>query len=311
MMEYQVLKMNKSPFYKKSHHDSYKHGNPKIPKSIRIPKDAHDDLMAYYNGIGIDEISEVLNQLICEKLEMINTFKRRKVFNNIELIMLIPKTDDRIELEDKSRIIALYNTDEDFIDGFNHLKRFPTKFNYQYDMKPFGESFFRSEMNIINNTKESPVYRVNKRDLSRWESLSQRLESISREEEWDLNVRDCYFVRCPLNNFLDVKREGQYQSNLNHRGDHDGIYVFDLLNARRLYCIINWNYSLENGNIGFNIEFLNQRQFMEILEESDFKTLRESYSKLNNSDYDRERLDKMIEGEERWLEFLKHEREKM
>ena len=225
--------------------------------------------------------------------------------------MLIPKTDAPHELEEKARIIALYNLDEDFHDGFNHRKGFPKSFNYQYDMKPFGEGFFREEMNIINSARDSPVHRVNRRDLSNWQSLIQRLHDISIEEEWNLNVRDCYFVRCPLNNFLDVKREGQYQSKLNLKGNHDGLYVFDIMNARRLFCIVNWSYSLENENIGFNLEFLNQREFLELIEESDFKRLRGSYSTLTHSDYDRERMDKMIEGQEKWLEFLKHERDNM
>ena len=293
-MNYQGMRINKSPFHKDSHHIKYKKGVKQIKPNFKISPTAYNDLMRYFKANGMNE-TDGFRQMVWDKLAMINTFNQRKVFNNIELIMLLPKTDDRTELEDKSRIIALYNTDCDFKEGFNHRKGFSKDFNYQYDLKLFGEGFFREEMNIINSTNDSPVYRVSQGDLSRWETFFQRLDDLNKEEGWDLNLRQCYFVRCPLNNFLDVKREGQFQSNLNSKGDHDGIYVFDDF-KKRYFCIINWHYSLEKNGIEFIFEFLNEREFIGIISSyDDFEVLKNSYPTLKNNEHHKKILDKMIE----------------
>lgn len=309
-MNYQVLRMNKSPFYKESHHIKYKKGVKQIKPNFKISPTAYNDLMRYFKANGLNE-TDGFRQMVWDKLAMINTFNQRRVFNNLELIMLLPKTDDRTELEDKSRIIALYNTDCDFKEGFNHRKGFDKSFNYQYDLRPFGEGFFREEMNIINSTKDSPVPQVSQGDLSRWETFFQRLDDLNKEEGWNLNLRNCYFVRCPLNNFLDVKRDGQYQSDLNSKNNHDGIYVFDDF-KRRLYCIINWSYSGESENIGFNLEFLNPNEFLGIISSyDDFKQLKESYSTLDNNEHHLEIIGNMIESQKQYLEFLESQRDEM
>ena len=308
MSDWQILGMMKSPFYKETHHGKYKKGEAQIKPNFKITPTAYNDLMRYFKANGLNE-TDGFRQIVWDKLEKINTFQKRRVFNNIEFIMLLPKTDSTIELNEKARIIALYNTDCDFIEDYNYQKGFDKSFNYQYDLKPFGEGFFRESMGILNSTKVSKVKRVNKGDLIDWKSFLSRLEELNKEEQWDLNLRDCYFVRCPLNNYLDVNRGGQFQSSV-YDGEHEGIYIFDDF-KRRIFCILYWTYSMENKNIAFDITFVIMKEFMEILEKSDFKPLRESYSDLKNSDYDKNRMRKLIEYEEQYLNFLRHELEKM
>lgn len=308
MSDFQILRMSKSPFYKESHHGKYKHGNPQEKLSFYIPKAAYNDLMTYFKGNGLN-LTDGFNRMVSDKLAMINS-SRRAVFNNIEFIMLLPKTDDILELSEKARVIALYNVDCDFVEDFNHRNGFDKSFNYQYDLKPFGEGFFRKEMQIINSTKESQLRRINMGDLMDWKSLYSKLQELSKEEEWNLNLADCYFVRCPLNNYLDINRDGQFQSPI-YDGDHEGIYIFEDL-KRKYYCLITWDYSLENNSIAFiNISFITMREFMEILKNSDFKSLRESYSDLKNSDSDKKKLESMIKAEEDFIDFLRHELDNM
>jgi len=306
-MDFQDLRMNKSPFYKDSHHGKYKHGNPQEKVSFYIPKTAYNDLMKYFKSNGLN-LTDGFNQMVSDNLAMINT-SRRTVFNNIEFIMLIPKSASVIEMTEKARVIALYNTDCDFTDDFNYQYGFDSKFNYQYDLRTFGEGFFRKEMRIINSTKESPVMNVNKGDLENWNSFYSRLNELNRIEKWDLNLDNCYFVRCPLNNYLDINRDGQFQSPT-YDGKHEGIYIFNDL-QRRLFCLVNWSYSHENQSISFEIFFIIILEFMRILEEADFKPLRESYSNLENSAFDKERMDNLIKSQEQFLEFLKNERDNM
>lgn len=302
--------MDKSPFYKESHHEKYKRGKEQPKPSFRIPESAYNDLMRYFKANGMNE-TDGFRQLVWDKLESINTFRERRCFNQIEFIMLIPRNADIISMTENSRIIALYNTESDFIKKFNHQNGFKKDFNYHYDLNYFNEGFFRKEMQIINSTKESKVFRVNKNDLREWDRFYSRLEKlIEEDEEWDLNLADCYFVRCPLNNYLDVKREGQFQSSV-YRGDHEGIYVFYDSWKKRFYCHIYWNYDLESRSIAFKVYFITMEEFMMTLKDADFRPLRESYGDLEHSEYEKKRLDSFIKGQEEILDFLRSERDKL
>jgi len=298
---FQILRLNKSPFYKERHHDKYVKGKRGVKVDFKISETAYNDLMKYFKGMGLNK-TEGFKQIIWDKLEMINT-SRRTCFNNVEVIMLIPRSRSVDELNEESRIIGLYNTESDFIDEFNHLDGFDKSFNYRYDLHGFYEDFF--PMDIVNSTKESPIYRVNKRDLQNWDSLYARLDEL-----YGLGNGDWDFVRFPLNNYLDVNREGQFQSP-SYRGKHEGIYIFDDLNNKRLYCLLNWSYSLENKNVLFDFSFVHMSEFMYILHDADYKKLRDSYKDLKNSDYDKEQFDMLIKNVEGHLDFLKRQREKM
>lgn len=303
MSDWDVLRLSKSPFYKKSHHDTYVKGKESVKVDFKISETAYNDLMRYFKGNGMTK-TEGFKQIVWDKLEMINTFQTRRVFNNIEFIMIFPKTDDIDVLNEKVRVIALYNTENDFNDKFHHQKGFDNKFNYQYDMKLFSKSFFDDEMRIINSTLESPVDRVNSGDIMSWDSLYNRLDEL-----YGLRPDSYYFVRCPLNNFLDIKRDGEFQSD-DHQGEHDGIYAFHDFD-KSLYCTINWNYSLESATILFDVNFIMMSDFLDILSESKFKPLRESIFDIKDSKYNKEKLDVLIDGQKRWLKLLEITREKL
>lgn len=301
-MDFSILHMSKSPFYKESHHDKYVKGKKAVKVDFKISESAYNDLMKYFRANGISK-TDGLKQLVWDKLEAINTFQNRKIFNNIEFIMIFPKTDDIVELTEKAKVIALYNTECDFLDGFNHKNGFNSSFNFQYELKPFHRAFFGDEMVIINSTKDSPVRRVNKGDLQDWESLHHRLDEI-----YDLKNETYYFVRCPLNNYLDIKWEGQLQSK-EHRGEHVGIYAFNDY-TQSLFCIVNWAYSSENKNMLFDVYFVQMGEFIEKMYNSDFKPLRESIEDIQHSEYNKNQLDNLIQGQELWLEMLKKTRKK-
>ena len=52
MPDINMMKINGSPFYKKSYHEEYKHGDAQKSKSVRIPKTLYNDLEEYRKGMG-------------------------------------------------------------------------------------------------------------------------------------------------------------------------------------------------------------------------------------------------------------------
>lgn len=297
----ELMRINRSPFDKDVYHEKYVRDAPMEKVSFRIPKTAYNDLMTYFKGNGMDK-SEGFNQILTDKLQLINSSKRT-CFNNVELIMLLPKTKNLEELDDKSQIIACYNTKSDFHESYEYNDGFGKSFNIQYEMEEFCEDFFSLEP--LQNMKESNVFGVNFGEMMDWDSFSAKLGELYE----DLDMEDCYFVRFPLNNYLDVNRQGQFQHS-RYMGKHQGIYIFDVFGYRRFYCLFNWSYH-ESGVIAYNFRFLPMGEFMRILEDSPHKNLNECYENLKNSKKDKEEIEELINKTERHLDFLKRLHDKI
>lgn len=310
MQDINMMKINGSPFYKKSYHEEYKHGDAQISKSVRIPKTLYNDLEEYRKGMGFEDFSAVVKNILIEKMESLNTFKRT-CFNNIECIMLIPKTSTIKDLDAQSEIITLYNTDLDFFDSYyNHEEGFKkTPFNILYDLQSFDDDSFPTNILLMLNRSDA-IFGIQQKDMLNWDALVNELEKKQKENllNPDLNLRDCYFVRFPFNNYLDVKLEGQYQHSVLKEW-HEGIYIFDEFGFRRLYLLFRWAFS--DGLIRTNFHFIPQTEFMRIIQDADEGNLRKTYENLKHSDFDRAELDELIAENERHGEFLKRLRSKI
>ena len=309
-MDFEIMKLNGSPFYKKSYHDKYKHGDAQISKSVRIPKTLYNDLEFYFKGMGFKDYSDGVKNILIEKMESINTFKQT-CFNNIELIMLIPKTSTIKELNEKSLILTLYNADLDFFDSlYNHKGFKKTPFNIRYDLKTFCEDDFNLGMLLYLNRSDA-VFGIQQKDMTDWESFMNELNKKQKKGLMNqgIDLNDCYFVRFPLNNYLDVKLDGQYQ-HPKVKGFHEGVYIFEEFGFRRFYFLLRWQY---NGNdlISFNSRFISKTEFLRVIQNADYKPLRESYENINHSDYDKEELDRLIKENDEHGEFLRRLRSKI
>ena len=294
--------INQSPFFKESHHGRYVRGEPMEKVDFKIPKTAYKDLMTYFKGNGLSK-SEGFNQLVSEKLSMINTHKRT-IFNNIELVLMIPKTGNLKELNDKSFILTLYNTKTDFENEFIYDDGFNKTFNFHYELMDF--SFL--PIDIFNNLKKNIEFHLsihNPYKTGEFKDYHQRLE-----ENQDLKLSDYYFVRFPLNNYLDIKREGQYQHS-GKRGYHEGLYVFDDFNHHRLYFRLEWKYApyptSDFGSINLRGYFMHQTDFMYTVKNADMKNVRDCHESLLNNTHDREFMESALKDAEEMKDWIENQ----
>lgn len=288
------FQVNQSPFYKKEHHGKYIHGKPKKQKDMRIPISIYNDLDYYFKENGLNWTDGMLN-VIYDKLDMINTSKRT-IFNDVELIVIIPKTRSLSELNDKSIILAAYNTGTDFKNEFIHDGGFKKTFNFNYELKDF--SFL--PIDILMNLKNDAYFNLaasNPYVKGNWREYLQRLEN-----HYKLDLNKSYLVRFPLNNYLDVKREGQYQSS-RLRGWHDGLYVFDDFNHHRLYFKLDWEYT-PSGAIRCRGEFLHVTDFMYLVQSADYGKVNNAHESLLNNDHDREFMESALKDAEKMRDWI-------
>lgn len=289
--------MRKSPF-----HEDYV-SNTKTDKrpTIRIPIEAYDQLNNYFEKNNLD-FSKGIRSLCYDKLDTI--CNERKTFTNLEVFMLIPKmsipyphdedfdvekfTDNYFDiLEAKSEIIAVVNTEVDFRSGFNHAHSFDEIENYKlsYEMKDFNAENF--PMEILQNTNERCVYRTNENALNSFDSFKARMSAVFP----NLDVNDCYFVRFPLNNYLDEFRNGQYMQRA-YSDFHESVNVFEAVHgAIKYYCFINWDYSSESRNISFETYFGDETMFINDVYQTKDKELINSALSIVDGEDRRKRLE--------------------
>lgn len=292
--------MKKSPF-----HEDYV-SNPKSDKrpTIRIPIEAYNQLNNYFEENNLD-FSKGIRSLCYDKLDTI--CNERKTFNNLEVFMLIPKMnlpypyDENFDINSfqknfyhilttYSEIIAVVNTECDFKNNFNHIRSFNDDYVLCYQMEDFKAENF--PLHILQNTNESKVYRTHEGALNSFHSLQNRLGEVFHDSnDFSLDVNDCYFVRFPLNNYLDEFRSGQYQQEA-FSNTHEGVYVFEAFDgAIRHYCYIDWDYSKENENIAFEIYFTDEASFLDDVYKTRDKKLIHSALAIIDGENRRKRLE--------------------
>jgi hypothetical protein len=280
MSEFKTFRTYQSPFHKERNLQ-----DKTTSVSFRLPTEAYNDLMDYFNNIfdsnaktnGFKKISLNALDMICSE---------RKTYNNLECFMLIPKTDDIGELYD-SEIIVFINDDIDFENDFNLVSKFNDDYNLVYSLYDFTEE--NVPFGIFTNVRESCLYRLRKDfALESWYSFTSALGTLYK----DLNLDDCYIVRFPLNNYLDVFRDGQYQ-NETYKDDHIGAYVFeDISSKRKIYCKIVWNYTHEMNLISFDLIFEPESEFINDIYKMNDKRLNEA---INDVITDKHRIDVLLE----------------
>lgn len=291
MSDIKTFLMNKSPFYDVN---AKRDSNTTKVVTFRLPIEAYNKLMNYFEDIYVENAkTKGFNHLAYKQLEMI--CDERKTFNNLECFMLIPRvkalegedeTDVYLKtldvLNNYSEIIAIVNTDCDFIDDYNHSLEFHDEYNLVYQLNSFNDRDF--PMSILRFTKDSCVYRTNKADLNSFYTFKDRQRELYHDNYNgnSLDVEDCYFVRFPLNNYLDEFRDGQYQDK-SFENSHEGIFAFQELSSKlNLYCVINWDYSRENKCVVLEYYFMDREDFLKSI----FETLDEKLIEASSNAVD-------------------------
>lgn len=302
-MQNEIFGIRQSPFHKKSHHDRYVRGNAMEKVSFRIPKTAYNDLMTYFKGNGWNE-SEGFNKILTDRLNMINTSKRT-IFNNTELIMLIPRRISNImELKSNSRIIGAFNPEIDFSSSYVYNDGFKKTFNIRYELKHFMEGNFPLETFSMMN--ESRIFGVKLAEMTDWNSFYEKMSVIYS----DLDLDKSYFVRFPLNNYLDINRQGQFQ-HPQYMGKHQGLYAFDEFgNPYGAYMILNWAYD-DSDLLSCKFDFIPRDEFHHILQSSSYAPLNRALDDFLHSEFHKKEIEDAIESTRRQLEFLENLHDKI
>ena len=260
-----------SPF-----HEEY--GGRKEQISVRMENDAIQFLIKHLEEVyGKDGKSIGIRQILYDYLDKLCLNKR--IFNHLEAVMLLPKTDDLDDLESQSQIIAIINTKSDFLMNFNHIRGFGEDMDAIYEMSDFNEVNFHYVLEMFKNTIDSCVYMTSKEDFESFESFKQKQAEIYP----DLDLDDCYFVRFPLNNLMDNANQGKSVHYKSWKNNHLGGFILaDALHDRFNFLLIDWYFLSEiSSEIRVDFQFVQENYLTETL-------MMDSYYfdvKVNNSFY--------------------------
>lgn len=283
------FKINKSPFeFKRNYHAK------SISKSFRLPEDVYNNIIVYFNEIYGENsaFTKGFNNLAIDKLN--NLCRERKSYQDLNIVMLIPKTDDLEEINEKSEIIAFIT-----IDDISNLNRDLLIMNEDEDENPNIKEpleFYNLETYYNNIKHINPkCFKFNIDDVSSFDDFKNRLN----DDYKNIDLDNSYLVQVDLNNYFDVYREGEFQSfhvNNYHLGvcafvEHEGIDE-----TRLLYCLIRWTYSSNILDINFKfLPFKNVMLNFKYDDKFDNEYINEALSRIENGGDRKKTLLKMRE----------------
>jgi len=285
---FQRFHARQSPFHKE-----YKDKTEKI--DVRLSVQAQKDLKKHFEGLygnkkgafskGIQSICHDYLDKLCFE---------RKIFEHLEVIMLIPKTDNIKALEVKSHIIAFINHDIDFEEYYISSHRKGEDY-LTYDLMDFKEENF--PMNLLKETEDSAVIFTPKEELNMFSNFKRRQGQLYQE----LDIDDCYFVRFPLNNYLDKNLNGQFHHHT-FKGNHIGLILLeDIIADRKLFMIVDWFYESEFSNrIVIDYQFADGDELLNWIKNSyddeDSAIVRAAFQRFYDNEYRQSRL-KILEDD--------------
>lgn len=283
---FQRFNAKESPFHKEYKEKGAKN-NPTI--DVRLSIKAQKDLKKHFEGLygekdgafskGIQSIClDYLDKLCFEK----------KIFEHLEVIMLIPKTDNLDALDVKSQIIAFVNHDVDFNEHYISSHREGEDY-LTYDLTDFNERNF--PMNLLKETVDSNVVNTPREHLDSFNNFKQKQASLYQ----DLDIENCYFVRFPLNNYLDEYLNGQFHHRT-FRGNHIGLILLeDIIADRKLFMIVDWFYESEfNKTISIDYQFADGEELLDWIKHDynneDFEMVMSAFKRFHDNEYRQSRL---------------------
>lgn len=294
---FKEFNIKESPF-----HEEY--GGKKEPMGmVRIHNDKIKLLKKHFNSvygkggmtIGVERIIDDYMDRLCLK---------KGIFNHMEVVMLIPKSDDIDDLQAYSEIIGLINTESDFNKNFNHTQKFKDS-GVIYELRTFERKGFHYVLEMFKNSIDSCAFKTSKEDLESFESFKQRQAELYP----DLDMNNCYFVRFPLNNYMDNFNHGKSVHYKSWKNNHLGGYVLvSAFENEEKFLLVDWYYISEIlSQIRIDFQFVPKHYFMETIMSAhrfDDKSDNEFYhdedkriiSEELNVSFDKEYMDSFLEG---------------
>ena len=297
-INYKVFEVENSPFREEYH-------GRKMPLNVRLEEDARKLLKEHFEGIygkrkEDEAMTKGMTKLCHDYLETLCL--ERKNFNHLEAIMLIPKTIDLDELDSKSEIIAFINTKYDFENFYHHVRSFEGNYELTYELKEFNQGNFYQVLEMLKNTKESCLFKTKKEDLKSFETFKAKQNELYPR----LDLDDCYFVRFPLNNFMDNQKDGVNHHYKIWKNNHMGALVFHFLNENiELLLLIDWYYLAEvRQEVKIDFQFAPENFFVESLMESGDDKLIEALDGVMAQDFRQRKLKEMKSEYSRRLNII-------
>lgn len=256
--------LTKSPFaFERNYHAK------SVSKSFRLPEDVYNEIMKYYDSIYGEEnnLTKAFRSITLEKIDSI--CRERKCYHDLNIFMLIPKTDDIKELNDKSEIISFFTSED-----INNINQDLLKHDYSKEedilIKNNLTAFKLEGIYHISKILNPNCFKFDMSNVSSFDDFKIRLNKKYPK----IDISNSYIVHLMINNYFDIYRDGEFQSVI-FDNNHVGAYIFvdyGLNNEgkainRKLHCIIEWSYNYNKLTINF--KFTNDTTFHHLFKEDE------------------------------------------
>lgn len=235
--------------------------NENIRKSLQthVSPEVYNDFMKYVRNSDLNK-SQALTDVVLNFLN--NNVFEQKVFRKLSIILLMPKTCNPDELNEKTHIVG-------FIDGDDWLDitlsnifhgggiDYPLRYNFMYTLREFNESNYTTFLYYFNKLygyDENIFFDIDKKYQQDFSMMKARLDVVYD----DIDIDDAYFVMFSFNNYLDVLHDGVYRSKSSAL-EHEGVIVLfeDILKG--VFARIKWSYFQDE--LSFSFQFENIKDF--------------------------------------------------
>ena len=295
-MTYDGFEIKQSLFYKER--DLKTSGKDKPIQSRIAPEvreDLNDYLMKRYNTTeGVS--SKFIHELIVDFLN--NITLEKKSFENLHIILLLPKTQDPDELELKGEIVGVLEGEDVLKNPFKYAHGDRNKFNFIFNLEEFNERNY-NDLLLLNRKKERLFFQVSQDIQDDFFKVKSRLSEVYHE----LDLDECYYTIVNVNNYLDVLNEGQYTSNWSSFHHEGFIVLLDPLDKLQRLCLsISWACYHDLCETTF--EVIDEGDFNEtILEQIDNDEILEEYSSITQVYSFEYALKKRIDDDKNHIEY--------
>lgn len=223
----------------------------------------------------------------------------KKSFENLHIVLLLPKTQDADELELKGEIVGALEGEDVFLKNpfkYAHGKR--NKFNFIFNLEDFNERNYK-DLLLLNKKKKPLFFNVSQDIQEDFVKVKMRLSEIY----YDLDLDECYFTIVNVNNYLDVLNEGQYTSDWSSF-HHEGVIVLldPLDKLERVFMSISWACYHDLCETAF--EVIDEGDFHEtILEQIDDEELLKEYTMITQIDGFKKAIERRIDEDKKNIEY--------
>lgn len=254
-----TLTMERSPFYVERDEKTSAKTRKHLPTDVS--PEVYQDVEKYIKQRGDDfNTSKFLKELVMDFLN--NHVFEQKFFRNLYAILLLPKTSNPDEIQEKAQVIGFIEGDE-YITLMNVFYGggidYPLRHNFMYTLREFNEEYYKGFLhyfNVLYPKEHTIFFNIDKETQQDFESVKQRLSVLYPDNDLD----DSYFVMFALNNYLDILKDGVYRSK-HSRHEHEGVIVLLEDFYEGVFARLKWSYL--HGEFSLSLEFEKVNDFEE------------------------------------------------